>query len=131
MDVHELVVLYDADCPLCRSARRWLERHRQLVPLRFVPCGSARARAMFPTLDHEATRRDVTVVDDNGGVYVADDAWLMCLWALSAYRGLALRLAGPRRRPLAHRVVAAAAALRGRGTGDRYGRDCDERCARP
>jgi predicted DCC family thiol-disulfide oxidoreductase YuxK len=107
-----LVVLYDEACPACRAARRWLASRPQLVPLDFVPAGSAGARALFPALDHAATLRDVTVVDDNGGVYAADDAWLRCLWALSGYRWLALRLARPGLRPLARRVVAGAAAWR-------------------
>ena len=59
------------------------------------------------------------------GVYAADDAWLMCLWALSGYRGLALRLASPRLRPLAGRVIAAASALRGAGG---YGAECADAC---
>jgi predicted DCC family thiol-disulfide oxidoreductase YuxK len=125
MTVHALTVLYDEHCPACRAARRWLGRRPQLVPLSFVPAGSTRARALFPALDHAATLRDVTVVDDNGGVYAADDAWLMCLWALPGYRGLALRLASPRLRPLAGRVIAAASALRG---GGGYGADCADAC---
>lgn len=125
MTVQALTVLYDEHCPACRAARRWLGRRPQLVPLSFVPAGSAQARALFPTLDHAATLRDVTVVDDNGGVYAADDAWLMCLWALSGYRGLALRLASPRLRPLAGRVVAAASALR---NTEGYRADCVDAC---
>jgi predicted DCC family thiol-disulfide oxidoreductase YuxK len=125
MTVQSLVVLYDEGCPVCRAARRWLAGRPQLVPLRFVPAGSARARALFPALDHAATLRDVTVVDNNGGVYAADDAWLMCLWALSGYRGLALRLASPRLRPLAGRVIAAVSALRDPGG---YGADCADAC---
>ena len=128
MDVRALVVLYDDGCPVCRAAKRWLGGRAQLVPLTFVPAGSPRARAMFPALDHVATLRDVTVVDDNGGVYVGDAAWLMCLWALSGYRGLALRLAAPRLRPFARRAVVAAATLRGATRADRYGAVCDDAC---
>ncbi|MEK8107718.1 DCC1-like thiol-disulfide oxidoreductase family protein [Micromonospora sp. M12] len=51
-------VLFDAACPLCRAARRWLSSRAQLVPLEFVPAGSAEARRRFPGLDHDATLRD-------------------------------------------------------------------------
>lgn len=116
--VHELTVLYDAGCRLCRAARRWLSRREQLVPLRFVPAGSPGARQRFPGLDHPTTRRVVTVVADTGQVWTGDSAWLTCLWALTAYRGLAHRLASPRLRPLAGRIVSTASQIRDRQYGD-------------
>jgi predicted DCC family thiol-disulfide oxidoreductase YuxK len=121
-----LTVLYDAGCPICRTARDWLAGRDQLVPLAFVAAGSVEARALFPGLDQAATLRDVTVVADTGAVYTGDAAWLMCLWALSGYRSLALRLAAPRLRPLARRVVSTAAGLRDRFRTDGYGQDCDD-----
>ncbi|MEV1286448.1 DUF393 domain-containing protein [Micromonospora sp. NPDC049679] len=140
-------VLYDAHCPVCRTASRWLQARDQLVPLRFVPAGSEAARQRFPGLDHEATLRDITVVADTGEVYVGDGAWVACLWALAGYRDLAERLSRPHLLPLARQVVAAASAVRQRtrggaaagdvappGTGGGYGgtderTDCaDDRC---
>jgi predicted DCC family thiol-disulfide oxidoreductase YuxK len=126
-----LTVLYDGGCPLCQAARRWLAGRAQLVPLEFVEAGSATARHRFPGLDHTRTRAVVTVVADTGAVYEGDSAWLMCLWALDGYRGLALRLASPRLRPLARRVVNTAAAIRKGTTGPRYGQVCDDACQRP
>ena len=107
-----LTVLYDAGCPLCRAARRWLAGRPQLVPLMFVPAGSVDARRLFPGLDHGATLREITVIADTGDVYTGDGAWLACLWALAEHRALADRLARPALRPLARRVVAAAATVR-------------------
>jgi predicted DCC family thiol-disulfide oxidoreductase YuxK len=140
-------VLYDAHCPLCRTASRWLQTRDQLVPLRFVAAGSAAARQRFPGLNHEATLRDITVVADTGEVYVGDGAWVACLWSLAGYRELAERLSRPHLLPLARQVVAAASAVRQHtrdaaapgdvapaGTGGGYGgtddrTDCtDERC---
>jgi predicted DCC family thiol-disulfide oxidoreductase YuxK len=124
-------VLYDAGCRLCRTAQQWLASRDQLVPLRFVPAGSRQARRRFPLLDHRASRREVTVVADTGDIWVGDSAWLTCLWALASYRGLAHRLATPRLRPLAGRVVSAAAAWRDRqyrGTDDRSA--CADQCHR-
>jgi len=122
-----LTVLYDAGCGLCRAARRWLEGRAQLVPLEFIPAGSAQARARFPGLDHDATLRDVTVVADTGEVYAGDGAWLACLWALADHRDLAVRLSARHLRPIARRVVAAASAVRGR---TRYG-ETDDRAGCP
>ncbi|MEH0974015.1 DCC1-like thiol-disulfide oxidoreductase family protein [Micromonospora sp. CPCC 205546] len=112
--VRGFTVLYDAHCPLCRAARRWLASRAQLVPLEFVPAASAEARRRFPGLDHDATLRDLTVVADTGEVYAGDGAWLACLWALADHRDAAERLAHPRLLPLARQVVAAASAVRER-----------------
>ncbi|MGA3524924.1 thiol-disulfide oxidoreductase DCC family protein [Melissospora conviva] len=140
--IRGFTVLFDAHCPLCRAARRWLAGRAQLVPLEFVPAASAEARRRFPGLDHQATLRDITVVADTGEVYAGDGAWLACLWALVDYRATADRLAQPHLLPLARQVVSAASAIRERvrdpqtpghepaGYGDLDDRrDCaDDRC---
>jgi len=93
--VRRLTVLYDAGCPLCTRFRDWLARQPLLVPLDLVPAGSERARALFPTLDHARTLREVTVVGDDGAVWRNEDAWVMCLWVTRSQRALAERLAQP------------------------------------
>ncbi|MEV6596867.1 DCC1-like thiol-disulfide oxidoreductase family protein [Actinoplanes sp. NPDC051346] len=123
-----LTVLYDEGCPICRTAHRWLESRAQLVPLRFVPAGSATARQRFPGLDHSATLRDLTVIADNGLVYVSDGAWLACLWALVDYRGVADRLSTPSLLPAARRFIAAASAVRESMRAGDYGDVCDDSC---
>ncbi|WP_460447692.1 DCC1-like thiol-disulfide oxidoreductase family protein, partial [Angustibacter aerolatus] len=107
--VTELVVLYDADCPLCRWVRGWLGGTPLLVPLRWVPCGSEQARRLLPWLDHDRTRGELTVVGSGGRVWTAGDAWIVCLWATAAHRGLAQRLATPAGRPTARAVALAVA----------------------
>ena len=123
-----LTVLYDEGCPMCRTAHRWLAARAQLVPLEFVPAGSAAARQRFPGLDHAATLRDLTVITDGGLVYVSDGAWLACLWALADYRGMAERLSSPRLLPAARRFIAAAAAVRESTRSGDYGDVCDDQC---
>jgi predicted DCC family thiol-disulfide oxidoreductase YuxK len=109
--VGTFTVLYDAGCPNCRAAHRWLAARDQLVPLDFVPAGSAQAQRRFPGLDHPATLRDLTVIAESGLVYVSDAAWLACLWALTDYRGMADRLGSPRLLPAARRFITAASAV--------------------
>ncbi|WP_460494910.1 thiol-disulfide oxidoreductase DCC family protein [Dactylosporangium cerinum] len=136
-------MLYDAGCGLCRTARTWLASRAQLVPLEFVPAGSDEARRRYPALDPAETLADITVVADDGGVYTGDGAWIICLWALDGYRGLAARLSRPELRPTARRMVAAAAAVRraglsagpvtaepgsGPGSEQGYGSDCGGTC---
>ena len=134
--MRELTVLYDAQCSLCRRFKDWLAAQRPapngqggVVRLRFVAAGSAHARALYPTLDHAATLRDVTVVADDGAVYVGDRAWIVCLWATGDHRHTAVRLASPAMRPVARAIVQAAAGLR-RVSGGDYADGCDGQCDR-
>ena len=110
--VRGLTVLYDANCRLCRALRNWLSWQRQLVPLSFLPAGSAAARERFPGLDHDATLVEITVIGDGGQIFAGDAAWIACLWALAKHRGLARRLATPAGRRLARASVLVAAKLR-------------------
>ncbi|MEU8814190.1 DCC1-like thiol-disulfide oxidoreductase family protein [Actinoplanes sp. NPDC048796] len=139
--IGSFAVLYDAGCPICRAAGRWLRGRAQLVPLEFIPAGSAVARQRFAGLDHEATLRDITVIGDDGSVYVGDAAWVACLWALADYRAMAERISSPVLLPTARKFIAAVSALReatrtpateaGEARADwagDYGDGCDDRC---
>ncbi|MEU4396616.1 DCC1-like thiol-disulfide oxidoreductase family protein [Kribbella sp. NPDC023855] len=138
--MQELVVLYDAQCGLCRRFKEWLAaqapaRNGQggVVRLGFVAAGSTKARQLYPGLDHAATLREVTVVADDGAVYVGDRAWIVCLWATREHRATAVRLASPAMRPVARAMVQAAAGLRSwNREGDRgdYADGCDGQCDR-
>ncbi|MET0419701.1 MAG: DCC1-like thiol-disulfide oxidoreductase family protein [Actinoplanes sp.] len=133
--VGAFTVLYDEGCPLCRAAHHWLAGRAQLVPLSFVPAGSTEARRRYPTLDHAATLRDLTVIGDNGSVYVGDGAWVACLWSLADYRAMAERISSPRLLPMARRFIATASAVRSStrtsspAEGD-YRDGCDDSCRR-
>ena len=54
-----------------------------MVELNFVPCASDEARKRYPQLNHDLTKKDLTVISDDGGVYFGPKAWLMVLWALA------------------------------------------------
>lgn len=100
-----LTVLYDPECGLCRRAHEWLAEEAKLVELKFVPCASDQARKRYPQLDHDLTKKDLTVVSDSGWVYFGPKAWLMVLWALAKYRDWAYRLAAPELLPTTKKVV--------------------------
>ncbi len=100
-----LTVLYDPECGLCRRAHEWLAEQWKLVELVFVPCKSEEARRRFPHLDHDLTAKDLTVIGDQGEVYLGPKAWLMVLWALCQYREWSYRLSSPELLPTTRRVV--------------------------
>lgn len=93
--MRSLTILYDASCGLCSAARRWLERQELYLPVDFVPCGTPRAEMHFPTLDHDLSRQEVTVVADDGAIWRGTEAWILCLWATHRFRGLSQTLAQP------------------------------------
>ncbi|KNB51012.1 thiol-disulfide oxidoreductase DCC family protein [Streptomyces caatingaensis] len=129
--VRRLTVLYDARCALCSSVRDWLARQRQLVPLDLVPAASEEARRRLPRLDHSASLEEITVVGDGGQVYRGAAAWVVCLWALDAYRPLAHRLGTPSGMRLARNAVLAAAKYRRAQLGRQPGPGCDSGCPVP
>ncbi|HEX7772568.1 MAG TPA: DCC1-like thiol-disulfide oxidoreductase family protein [Pyrinomonadaceae bacterium] len=101
-----LTVLYDPECGLCRRAHEWLAEQSKIVELNFVPCASEEARERYPQLNHDLTKKDLTVIgDENGAVYFGPKAWLMVLWALAKYRDWSYRLATPELLPTTKRVV--------------------------
>jgi predicted DCC family thiol-disulfide oxidoreductase YuxK len=104
--MRSLTVLFDPACGFCIRCRDWLARQPALVPLTFLAAASEEARARFPTLPQPDPPEELVVVDDEGGVYRGHDAWIMCLYALADYREWALRLAGPRLKPLSRAAFA-------------------------
>jgi predicted DCC family thiol-disulfide oxidoreductase YuxK len=101
--MRSLTVLYDADCGFCLRCMRWLQGQAAYVPLRFVPLGSeAAGRFALPAA---AAAGELTVIDDEGGLYSGHAAYLMCLYALRDYREWSLRMANPALWPLARRAL--------------------------
>lgn len=121
--LQRVTVLYDERCNLCRTARSWLERQAQLVPLEFLPAASPEAVRRYPHLNPAMTLEDLTVVGDGGEVWVGAKAWVVCLWALDGKRGLAQRLSTPALMPKARAVVSFVSRHR-RSLGT-YGEACD------
>jgi predicted DCC family thiol-disulfide oxidoreductase YuxK len=129
--VRALTVLYDDECPVCRGAKRWLQLHRHVVPVRFAAVGSPRAIAMFPTLDQEQCRSTVTLVTDAGYVYRGDDAWIMCLWAVRRTRHLALQLAAGHHTRWLRMLISGTGFIRGVTTSHECGPKCEVGFAPP
>ena len=110
--IESITVLFDARCGLCRWLKGWLSTQVQLVPLAFVAADSAEARARFPLLDHKNTLQVMHVVDDQGGVYADEDAWIVVLWTLEGTRALSYRCANGVMRGMVKQAVLALAKYR-------------------
>ena len=107
----QLTVLYDPTCGFCVRCRQWLDKQPKLVAMRFIPQGSSRQQKLYPNLqyvtDVQGRPEELIVIDDAGKVYRDDKAWVMCFYALRAYRPLAMRLAKPGMAGLARRAYTA------------------------
>lgn len=101
--MRKLTILYDASCGLCLEVKLWISGRSAYVELEFVASNSVVANKRFPTLAADRPS-ELIAVDDRGGVYRDDRAWLMVMWALREYRALAERLSSPALRPLARRA---------------------------
>ena len=105
-----LLVLYDADCPLCARCRHWLETQPTLVELSFAPAGSDETKGRFGALPWLGA--ELMVVSDRGEVWVGPAAFLMCLWSTRSYREWSYRLSGPLLAPLAEQFFSTVSARR-------------------
>jgi predicted DCC family thiol-disulfide oxidoreductase YuxK len=120
-----LTVLYDERCPLCRRLRAWLAGQATLVPIEYLPAGSALARQRYPHLDHKRTMEVLTLVTSGGAVYEGERAWLTCAWALPAWQPLAERMGGRAQLRLLRMVTKAVDHHRRRSLGSTYGPMCE------
>jgi predicted DCC family thiol-disulfide oxidoreductase YuxK len=114
--MQQLTVLYDPTCGFCVTCRQWLAKQHKLIPMRFVPQGSSKAKALYPNLtyrtDAQGRPDELVVIDDQGKVYRDDKAWVMCFYALRDYRGLSMTLAKPGMAGLARRAYTLASGKR-------------------
>jgi predicted DCC family thiol-disulfide oxidoreductase YuxK len=89
--IRKITIVFDDACGLCTRVKDWIAQQTPLVGLQFAVSGAPQTRAMFPTLP----AGELAVVADTGEVWLGDNAWIVCLWALRDYRGLSVKLTGP------------------------------------
>lgn len=124
-----LLVLYDSACPFCARCRAWLEAREAIIPLVFLCCRSADARRRYGSI--EGLGRDLVVVDDHGRYWTGAAAFVMCFWALAAFRWVGRLCASETIWPLARALFDWISSNR-RVLGDVSGVPCTgERCGLP
>ena len=105
--MQKLYVLYDPKCELCCRLKNWILVQRSWIGIALLEVGSEKARRLFPELESIAGKEDLTVISDEGAVYLNDRAWIMVLYAMVEYRDWAARLTHPLLMPLARQAFAA------------------------
>lgn len=108
-------VFYDGHCGMCCSFQEWLNRQPQLLPLTFYPYQSPAAESAFPGITRLDPDREMIVREDSTGtLYRGGEAWVICLYSLTEFRGWARRLSTPTLLPLAKKTCTHIAANRRR-----------------
>ncbi len=107
-----LTVVYDRECGFCTRVAGWLMAQPKWIPLRILP--SNLVSTVYPALAAKKLQEELVVISDDGGVYLGDHAWLICLHALKRYRRLARRISRPALLPFARQAFKVVSANRHR-----------------
>lgn len=101
------VLVYDADCAMCRASALWLMRRAMASgALEILPCRSAPRRARFPQISDAACAAAMQLVLPDGRVLAGADAVPELLRRIRGWRWVAGVFALPGVRPLARRLYA-------------------------
>ena len=75
MGSHAAVLIYDADCPVCRAAADWVRRNAA-VPDAFelLPCRSDEIRARFPSIAESECLQAMHLVLPDGTILAGERA---------------------------------------------------------
>ncbi len=103
--MQRLTILYDSSCAFCQRCVAWLQKQPKYIELEFLPAGSDLAAKRFPELNRSLLKTELTVVDNEGGVYYGDNAYVICLYALRDYRNWSIRLGDPANRPFVRKAL--------------------------
>ena len=76
-----LYVFYDGECGLCGQCRQWLATQPVYLSLIFFPFQSKEALQICPYLPYLKPDQQLIVQSDEGGIYLGERAWLICLYA--------------------------------------------------
>src|SRR5262249_50038092 len=96
------VLIYDAECPMCRASALWLMRLAlSRGTLEIMPCRAPLRASRFPQVSEDACLRAMQLVLPDGRVLAGADAVPELLRRI---RGLGSLFAVPMMRPLSRRV---------------------------
>ena len=70
-----VVLIYDAECPVCRAAADWVRRNAALpVTFEYLPCRSAETRSRFPAIAEAACLQAMHLVLPDGAIVAGEQA---------------------------------------------------------
>jgi predicted DCC family thiol-disulfide oxidoreductase YuxK len=70
-----VVLIFDADCPVCRAAADWVRRNAAHPgSFEYLPCRSEETRSRFPAIDEAACLRAMHLVLQDGSILAGERA---------------------------------------------------------
>jgi len=87
MNARAAVLVFDADCPVCRAAADWVRRNA-VAPdaFEFLPCRSAETRSRFPAIAEAACLQAMHLVLPDGTILAGERALPEILRRTRRYR---------------------------------------------
>lgn len=86
-----VVLVYDADCPVCRATADWVRRNAAVPdPFEYLPCRSAETRSRFPAITEAACLQAIHLVLPDGAILVGEQALPEILRRTRRYRRAAV-----------------------------------------
>lgn len=86
-----VVLVYDADCPVCRATADWVRRNAAVPdPFEYLPCRSAETRSRFPAITEAACLQAMHLVLPDGAILVGEQALPEILRRTRRYRRAAV-----------------------------------------
>jgi len=91
MEPLQAVLIYDAECPVCRAAADWVRRNAA-VPgaFEYLPCRSAETRSRFPAITEAACLQAMHLVLPDGTILAGEKALPEILRRSTRYRRVAV-----------------------------------------
>jgi predicted DCC family thiol-disulfide oxidoreductase YuxK len=87
MSARAAVLIFDADCPVCRAAADWVRRNAAVPDLiEFLPCRSAETRSRFPAIAEAACLQAMHLVLPGGTILAGEKALPEILRRTRRYR---------------------------------------------
>jgi len=75
MDARAAVLIFDADCPVCRVAADWIRRNAMIPDIfEYLPCRSAETRSRFPAIAEAACLQAMHLVLQDGTILAGERA---------------------------------------------------------
>lgn len=85
-----VVLIYDADCPVCRAAADWVRRNAAVPdPFEYLPCRSPETRSRFPAIAEAACLQAMHLVLPGGAILAGEQALPEILHRTRRYRRVA------------------------------------------
>lgn len=91
MESYAVVLIYDAECPVCRAAAEWVRRNAEVSDaFEYLPCRSEVTRTRFPAIAEAACLQAMHLILPDGTILAGERALPEILRRTRRYRRTAI-----------------------------------------